>query len=78
MLDALFERPLREEAALAESKQEYSSPPPAEGNPVRNDKAENPSMTRILRSKIKITIRLAIRLKPPLTLSSGTSAKLLI
>lgn len=47
----------------------------AEGNPVQSDKAENPSMTRIPSSKIKITIRLAIKLKPPLTVSSGASLK---
>lgn len=76
MLDVLFEQPLREE--VASRKQIGNALPPAEGNPVQNDKAENPSMLRIPLSKLKITIRLAIRRKPPLTVSSGTCGKLLI
>ena len=51
VFDALFVQPLKEE--VAEQRANRSTLSPAEGNPVQDDKAENPSMTRIPLSKIK-------------------------
>lgn len=45
MVVVLFEQPQGQE--VGEQRANRSALPAAEGNPVQNDRAENPSMTRI-------------------------------